>query len=289
VTAVIGTADGARLQAAPDGAPPGRAPVSPPGPVRAFGRMLAAERIKLVSTRSPWWCAAVVVVVLVGVTALIAVQYVPEEHGPAWLWFRGTGGLPSAVVAVLAALAVTNEYRTGTMRTTFLGAPNRAQALVAKTVVVAAAAAVIGLVASFTAWGLARFLAPQADLALSSAAQWRALAGVGAVYAVVAVLSVAVAVLVRHGAGAITVLMVWILVGESLVAAIPRVGPDIAGWLPMQNLGRFLVVGLADPDPGRSFFGERELFGPWAALGYSAGVAIAVLAVAVVVARRRDA
>jgi ABC-2 type transport system permease protein len=289
VTAVLSAADGARLQLTPDGSTSDRPAVPSPGRVQAFTRLLAAERIKLGSTRSPWWCAAVVVLVLVGVTALVALLYVPEEHGPAWLWFRGTGALPTAVVAVLAALAVTNEYRTGTVRTTFLAAPNRAQALLAKTVVVAAAAAVIGLVASFTAWGLARVLAPQADLALTTAAQWRALAGVGAVYAVVAVLSVAVAILVRHGAGAITVLMIWILVGESLVGAIPRVGPDIAAWLPMQNLTRFLVAGLADPDPGRSFFGEQHLFGPWAALGYSTAVAIALLAAAVAVARRRDA
>lgn len=284
MTALVGAPEDVLLHAVPDD----RAPVAPPGRRRVFTRLLAAERIKLLSTRSPWWCAAVVVGLLVGLTAMVAAQYVPE-HGSAWLSFAGIGVVPMSVVAVLATLAVTGEYRTGTVRTTFLAAPHRTSALLAKTVVVAGAAAVIGLVASFAAWGLARVIAPQADLALSGAAPWRAVAGVGAVYAVVAVLAVAVGVLVRHSAGAITALMVWILVGESVLASLPRVGPDIAAWLPVRNLSRFLVVGIVDPDPARSFFGERELFGPWAALGYSAGVAIAVLAVAVVVARRRDA
>jgi len=288
VTAVVGAAGGALLQAVPDDSTPRRVPVVAPGRIRAFTRLLAAERIKLVSTRSPWWCAAVVVVLLAGLTALIAAQYVPES-GSAWLSFGGIGVVPMAVVAVLATLAVTGEYRTGTVRTTFLAAPQRERTLLAKTVVVAAAAAVIGLVASFAAWIMAVFIAPRADLALSGAAQWRAVAGVGAVYAVVAVLSVAIGLLVRHSAGAITILMLWILVGESVLASLPRVGTDIAAWLPMRNLARFLVVGIADPDPSRSFFGERQLFGPWAALGYSAGVAVAVLAVALVVARRRDA
>jgi ABC-2 type transport system permease protein len=288
VTAVVGAPDSAVLSAVPDGAPSGRAPVATPGRRRAFARLLAAERIKLVSTRSPWWCAAVVVVLLVGLTALVAAQYVPE-HGSAWLSFAGIGAVPMAVVAVLATLAVTGEHRTGTMRTTFLAAPHRISALLAKTVVVAGAAAVIGLVASFTAWGVARVVAPHADLALSGAAPWRAVAGVGAVYAVVAVLAVGVGVLVRHGAGAITALTAWILVGESVLASLPRVGPDIAAWLPVRNLSRFLVAGIVDPDPSRSFFGERHLFGPWAALGYAAGVAIAVLGLALVAARRRDA
>jgi len=285
VTALVGDA---LPRAVPDGPPSGRAPVVPPGRGRAFTRLLAAERIKLVSTRSPWWCAAVVVALLVGLTALVAAQYVPER-GSAWLSFAGIGVVPMSVVAVLATLAVTSEYRTATVRTTFLAAPHRTSALLAKTVVVAGAAAVIGLLASFAAWGLARVVAPQADLALSSAAEWRAVAGVGAVYAVVAVLAVAVGVLVRHSAGAITALMVWILVGESVLSSLPRVGPDIAAWLPVRNLSRFLVVGIVDPDPSRSFFGERHLFGPWAALGYAAAVSIAVLALAVTAARRRDA
>lgn len=270
------------LHAVPDDPPPA------PGRVRAFTRLLAAERIKLVSTRSPWWCAVVVVVLLVGLTALGAVQYTPQQ-GSAWSAIGGIGALPMAVVAVLAAVAVTGEHRTGTVRTTFLAAPDRVRAMLAKTVVVAGASALIGLVASFAAWGLARFLAPDADLALTGITQWRAVAGVGAVYAVVAVLSVGVAMLVRHTAGAVTALLVWIFVGETVLGSLPGIGTDIAGWLPMRNLGRFLVAGIADPDPTRSFFGERLLFGPWTALAYAMGVAAAVLVVALMAARRRDA
>ncbi|MDN5858170.1 MAG: hypothetical protein L0H84_06055 [Pseudonocardia sp.] len=260
----------------------------PPGRGRAFARLLAAERIKLFSTRSPWWCAGVVVVLLVGLTGLAAALYSPEQ-GSAWPAIGGIGAVPMAVVAVLAALAVTGEYRTGTVRTTFLAAPDRVRALLAKTVVVAAASAVLGLVASFAAWMLARVLAPHADLGLAGAAQWRAVAGVGAVYAVVAVFSIAVGILVRHGAGAVTALLVWMLVGEVVLGSLPGVGTGVAVWLPFRNLARFLVAGVADPDPNRAFFGERLLFGPWAALAYAAGVAVAVLVMALAVARRRDA
>ena len=79
------------------------------------------------------------------------------------------------------------------------------------------------------------------------------------------------------------------LVGETVLVSLPGVGTDIGAWLPMQSLGRFLVAGIADPDPSRLFFADRLLPGPWAALAYATGVAVAVLAVALAVARRRDA
>lgn len=265
-----------------------RGDVARPGATRRFARLLAAERIKLASTRSPWWCAAIAVVVLVGLAGAEMAFYVPDD-GPAWGLMSGFGIVSMPVVVVLATLSVTSEYRFGTIRVTFQAAPNRPVALLAKTVVVTGAAAVIGLVAAFTAWAVARLVAPAADLPLATEAQWRTVAGVAVAYAVAAVLALGVGILLRHGAGALSLLLVWMTLGEGVLAALPRVGSTIARWLPFTNLTRFLTVGVTEPDPARSFFGERLLFGPWPALAYSAGVALAVLAVALLVAQRRDA
>lgn len=258
------------------------------GPGRSFTRLLAAERIKLASTRSPWWCAATAIVLLAGPSVLVAALHEPGD-GPLWASLGGLAALPMAVVAVLGALAVTGEYRTGTIRTTFLAAPDRVRPLVAKAVVVALACALIGLVAAFSAWALALLVAPHADLALADGAHWRAVAGAAPVYAVVAVFSVGVGVLLRHAAGAVTALLVWMTLGEGVLSVLPGIGPVVTPWLPFTNLTRFLTVGVVEPNPGRSFFGERLLLGPWAALGYGAVVALAVLALGLVVARRRDA
>ncbi len=129
-------------------------PVARPGMAAA----VAAERIKLVSTRAPWWCAGLGAVgtALLGGAVSLATQV------------EGTGGPPltvattqlaytvgMAVVMVLATLAVTGEYSVGTIRATFLAVPRRGVALVAKAVVVGAVAAVVGLVAGFGAWGWA--------------------------------------------------------------------------------------------------------------------------------------
>ncbi|MGI5128574.1 hypothetical protein ACQEVB_17320 [Pseudonocardia sp. CA-107938] len=253
-----------------------------------FGRLLAAERIKLLSTRSVWWCAAVAVVLHAGLAAVVAASYVPE-WGSAWPALSRIGLVAAIPLLVAAALAATGEHRSGTMRTTFLAAPDRVRPLVAKAVAVGVVAGVAGLVGAFAAWGAACLLAPTADLALVGAGPWRTVAGIGLVDAVLAVLAVAVGVLLRHGAGAIAALLGWMLVAESVLQSLPGVGQYIAPWLPISDLGRFLEVGIVEPDPSRSPFTERLMLEPWLGLGYAAGVAVAVLVAAIALARRRDA
>jgi len=181
---------------------------------------------------------------------------------------------------VLATLAVTSEYSAGTIRATFLAVPRRRVALIAKTVVVGAVAAAIGLVASFGAWGLSVLIAPGTDLALRSGVEWRQVAGVAAVYLLASVIAVAVGILVRHTAGAVAIVLVWALMAEQLIGLLPGIGPVVAPWLPFQA-GRFF---LTTDGAGTGLLGS-----PWAGLGYLTAVAAALMAVAVTVAKRRDA
>ncbi len=244
---------------------------------------VAAERIKLVSTRAPWWCAGLGAVgtALLGGAVSLATQV------------EGTGGPPltvattqlaytvgMAVVMVLATLAVTGEYSVGTIRATFLAVPRRGVALVAKAVVVGAVAAVVGLVAGFGAWGLGVAVAPGVDLALRGAVEWRQVAGVAAVYLLASVIAVAVGILVRHTAGAVAIVLVWALVAEQLIGLLPGIGPVVTPWLPFQA-GKFF---LTSDGTGTGLLGS-----PWAALGYLTAVAAALLAAAVAAAQRRDA
>src|SRR5690242_11681815 len=98
-------------------------------------RLLAAERIKLTSTRSPWWCGGLAVAAVVGLMGTVA-GFAPEmgrisEAVP----YLSRIGYP--FVLVIAALAVTGDHKYGTLRTTFLGAPRRTGVLLAKAAVVA--------------------------------------------------------------------------------------------------------------------------------------------------------
>jgi ABC-2 type transport system permease protein len=236
---------------------------------------VAAERIKLTSVRSPWWCAGVAVLGVVGLTALMLLSRPPEARAdfPAASPFLQFG---LVVVLVMAAVSVTTEYRYATVRATFEAVPNRTAAMLAKAVVVAVAGALVGLVASFGCWATVWLLAAPGTT-LDTADSWRAVAGPAAVFAVGAVLALAVGILVRHTAAAVSILLVWTLLAENLLAAIPGLGDAVVGWLPFVN-----ATNVTAPSDGMPL-------GPWGSLAYFAGIAAALFGVALVVVNRRDA
>src|SRR3954466_14326819 len=141
--------------------------------------LVASERIKLFSIATPWVCGAFAMVALAAPAALTALTATESRLPPP---VAGTQfGYQLGLVAVLlaAGLAVTSEYHTGTIHGTFQGVPSRWPALVARAVVGAGYAFGLGEAAAFTAWLVARVLAPDADLALDSVADWRIVAGTG--------------------------------------------------------------------------------------------------------------
>jgi len=247
--------------------------------------LLAVERIKLFSTRSPWWCALIAAFVTIGFSALIAgTSSEGMTLGVAGTQFGYTFGMP--VVMVLAALAVTTEYRFGTMRTTFQAIPNRSAALLAKTTVVALMALVIGEISAFGSLAVSQLIQPDADLTLNTTAEWINVVGIGPVYALAAVLAIGVGILVRHSAGAIALLMIYSLAIEKLVPLIPNIGEDIYRWMPFNVVDRF-ITGENPPQVGPP--ASTSTLSPAMALAYFAGWAIVVLIISLGVAKKRDA
>ncbi|WP_020674340.1 ABC transporter permease [Amycolatopsis nigrescens] len=257
--------------------------------------LLAMERIKLFSTRSPWWCALVMVLVTVAFGTLMTLGAVDNGRPPTVAGTQAGYNFGLPVVMVLAALAVTTEYRFGTIRTTFQAVPGRTGALAAKTVVVALLALVLGELAAFGSWAVGILLVPAAErpgLALDSSADWVNVAGVGVVAAFAAVIAVAVGVLIRHSAGALVLLLMYSLLGEDLIGEIPGAGPAIVKWLPFTVADRFLT------GDGASNAGQDGGFGPVlsatplsqaGALAYFAAFALLLLGAAITVANKRDA
>ncbi|WP_243790437.1 hypothetical protein [Saccharopolyspora gloriosae] len=239
--------------------------------------LLAVERIKLFSTRSPWWCSVTALALTIGFAAMMGLS---ADEGitvdQALMGYQF--GL--MVVLVLAALAVTTEYRFGTIRATFQAAPNRVAVLVAKAGVVAALAFVVGEIASFGSWGVAQAFAAGPELAIDTAGEWRQIVGVGPLFALSAVLAVGVGALLRQSAGAVTLLIVWSLLVERLLGLVPNIGEDLVDWMPFVAASRFLQSDL---------MGGNSPLGPWASLAYFAVIAFAVLGVAAAVVHRRDA
>jgi ABC-2 type transport system permease protein len=242
--------------------------------------LIAAERIKLTSTRSPWWCAAVGVAASVGVGSIA--MSAGDDTGVSGVVSTQLGySLGMAVVMVMATLAVTTEYSIGMIKTTFLAVPNRTAALLAKTLVVALSAGLVGLVSAFGAWALGLVLIPGTDLTLHGMTEWRQVGGVGLVYLAAAVFAVAVGILVRHTAGAVALVLTWALMIEQLLTLIPGF-ESVSTWLPFQAAKHFLLAG--ETPAGTGLTGQ-----PWAAMGYFAIVSGALLAAGIAVAKRRDA
>jgi ABC-2 type transport system permease protein len=251
--------------------------------------VLVAERQKLFSTRSPWWCGTLALLLTVGPTALFVGLSPADSVDVAGTQQIGPQfGL--VVIMVMAALAVTTEYRFGTIRATFTAVPHRMVALGAKTVVVTLLAGVLGELAAFGSWALSTVLVPSADLALRTAADWRVVAGVGLVWMVAAVLALAVGMLIRHTAGAVAVLLVYQLLGEGLIGLIPKAGVNIQRWLPFQALTDFLFGDQPTAPAQRAAVLRVDFpFSPWGEGVYAAGIALVLLLIALYVADRRDA
>lgn len=130
----------------------------------AFPRVLASEWTKLVSLRSPWWTAAVTVVVGGAITYLSA-QASSGDPG-----FQPVDSLSSGLALaqlgplVLGVLVGAGEFRTGAFRSTYTTVPRRWPVLVAQSLAVGAfalgvavlttTASVVGLLPAAASRGL---------------------------------------------------------------------------------------------------------------------------------------
>lgn len=221
---------------------------------------LNAERIKLTTLRSPILSVALVAAFSLGLAAMQ-----PRTAALTVVAF----GVP--VLMVVAALTVTGEYRTRMIATTFLATPARSVVLGAKAVVAAAFCAVA-----------AALMVTGAHLVAREPLTVRMVAAIGLYAALAAVLGVGVGALLRHSAGAVSVLLLWPLLVETLVGNLPGRGPQVGPYLPFANMFRFLDVQWLFP-------GYDWPWGPLGSLAYFAALVAVVFGAAVVMVNRRDA
>jgi ABC-2 type transport system permease protein len=200
--------------------------------------IVAAEARKLWTIRTSW----VLTAVGLGFVGLQVGFYVFEDQFTGV--FTGTEAQVAAaidqiasgsfMVLVVAVLAITNEFRHGTVGRSLQLTPSRTRLLAGKLAI----AALYGLaffVAGLVLVGvLLALAAPRAAVSLASGpavvtALWH-----GPVALVLTgVLGVAVGALIRSQVVAVTVSLVWIFVVENLFTGL---APAIARWLPFQAL-----------------------------------------------------
>jgi ABC-2 type transport system permease protein len=245
--------------------------------------------MKLFTTRTPLFTIPLALLYAIGLGTMFTSQTTADAPASVGVTQLGySSGM--IVMMLLATLSVTTEYRYNTIKVTFQAVPNRTAVILAKAAVVAGLSALTGLIGAFAAWGLGNAVRPNADLALNSHADWRTVAGVALVYTVAAILSVGVGLLVRHSAAGLAVILVYTLLLETVIGAIPGIGDDIQPWLPFKAANHFIAAGQAGmPDGPLGAADAAYPYGPWVGFALFAGVALVTFVAALIVTERRDA
>jgi len=127
---------------------------------------------------------------------------------------------------------MTAEYRRGLIRTTLAASPNRSRVLAAKAIVIGSAAFVAGLAAAAGAVIVAEDVAHTASSVFPEPwlTELRIIAGTAALIAVVAVLTLAIATIVRRSATAILIVIVTIVI-PFVLSAPPGLPTGVVDWL----------------------------------------------------------
>jgi ABC-2 type transport system permease protein len=263
-----------------------------------FGRLLRSEWIKLATLRSTWWSIAIVAVLSIGLSLLIAVSlassFQPEAvaaakaagrpmHVDSVMAILGPTQFTMLLAGILGAIAITGEYSTGMIRSTLTAEPRRGAVLGAKAIVVGALLAVTSLVVFAVAAVATMPALTQIPLDWSTPADTLLPILYGALsMAAFALIGLSCGFMIRNGAGAIaaTVAILFIL---PIVSAIFPSNEDwkwvhtASNYLPMLAAQSLMTAG-----------GAGTLTVPVAALALAGWVAVGVLG-SWAVLRTRDA
>ncbi|MGW6278532.1 ABC transporter permease [Kribbella sp. NPDC055071] len=191
-------------------------------------------------------------------------------------------GLAFAQLAfgVLGVLAMSAEYTTGQIRTTFTAVPRRTTVLLAKAAVSAVVTVVVGGILAFACFFVAQagLRSAHVNVSLGSPGALRAVAGASLYLLTVTLLGVGLGALIRHTAGAISTLL-------AIVFILPVVAANLSSWATWPTKWNLWSAGNAlittQPLPANSPSLTQALL---SCVAY----AVTPLAVALVVLRRRD-
>jgi ABC-2 type transport system permease protein len=254
---------------------------------QGFPDALRAEWIKFWSVRSTVWSTGMLFVLGAGLTVLVcatsadwlASSKADESPGSFVTW----GMMFAQITAVvLGAMTVTSEYGTGMIRATLAATPHRGTVLAAKGVVLTSTLFVVGTVTAFTGYLAGNWFLDNAGVgvSLSDDGVLRSMFGSGLYLAVLGLFAAAVGLLVRHTAAALSIVLALVFVVGTMVFLLPGTWGEWVAKLMPGNAGGEIATPVSF-NPG--------LLDPWVGFAVFSGEVAAVLLVAYLVFRRRDA
>jgi ABC-2 type transport system permease protein len=194
-----------------------------------FRAVLHSEWTKLRSVKSTYWTVLSAIVLGIGLGAAISagnahdyknlsaadkLTFDPTSFSTAGLFFA------QLALGVLAILAITSEYSTGTIRTTLAAVPQRGYTLAAKSLLVATLSLILATGLSFAAFFICRPIFAHYSLpsfvtardVLSGDGVLRAVVGAGLYIGVLTLFAIGLGTIIRHTAGAITALVAVVFI-----------------------------------------------------------------------------
>ena len=263
-----------------------------------FGSILRSELTKLRSVRSTYWTllTALVLMVLIGslATNATAAKFHKGTEGrdfdPMLFTFVGIQ-LAQLAIAVLGVLAITSEYGTGMIRTTFTAVPQRLKLLAAKATAFGTVTLVASTVLCFVVFFIGQAIYSSEGLHYSLVSfqihgypsPGRTLVGAIVYLLMSGLIGFGLGALIRRTPGAIVaVVVLQFVIGPILFAigsAAGGIWNSLPAWLPTEagHQAFFLI-----------HHDDHAVNSPWLGLAVMVAWAAAFLAAAAVLLRSRD-
>ncbi|GAB3542757.1 ABC transporter permease [Arthrobacter tecti] len=267
----------------------------------SFGRVLKSEWIKVTTVPSTVILLAITLIVMVGFAALFAWQTTvlldfqadPEMAAQ----MQGAPDATSIVSTIpgsgvvfgqlligsLAVVLIASEWGTGMIRSTMVAVPKRVPALLAKQLVFALIAFVLGAGSAFLGYLVSQPILTPSELNFSLGTDGVLLhiINTGSVLALVAVMAMSIGTLLRNTAGGVVttigLLFVVPILVMTLLAGIADWIPDAARFLPDAGAAQMVAIDIAD-----------GALNQWQGALVLGGWALGLLLISLLVTKKRD-
>lgn len=253
---------------------------------QTFVRAIQSEWVKIRTLRSTWITSgiAVAITTLFGTGLAAAFASQPDYAEGAKHQITAGSAFGLIVMAVLGSLIITGEYSSGQIRSSLAAVPSRVRLLLAKAIVSALLAFVIGAASTLLSWAISYpFMKGNAG-SLADMEYLGHIWGTGLAFAGVALMAMGLGYILRSTAGAITVVVTVLFVIDiplSIMSMKWEWVNQIRGLEPLT-----LSNALTDPFslantwgvPDTTFFLEHWqallVFGAWAVVPLAIGAAM---------------
>ncbi|WP_410605873.1 ABC transporter permease [Amycolatopsis sp. lyj-90] len=245
---------------------------------------ISSEWTKFWSVRSTWWCLSLGVVLMIaysGALGLAAHAGVERSMAPHAVVTGAAFYLTQFAVVALAALFITSEYASGSIRSTLQWIPVRNRLLAAKSAVLLPVLFGYGVLNTLLGVAVSAPLIPERESSVGDVLTTAA--GMGGYFGLLGLLCLGLGTALRSTAGTIVTMFVLLVMIPMFAGSLG--GEDLVNYFP-GFAGVNAMLSAGEPNP---IFGGIAPYSPWIGIVLCTAWAAAGLAAGSTVLRRRDA